>query len=142
MNTTQKGEYIVKLAFQISLIFYSGSLLLDCYCTSNSDCQSSFLALLTGWMGLPLGWVFLSWLANPFLWFAWFKRKSIKTSLILSVIATIFAFLFLFHSTIIVNEAGSQGRITDYKMGYWFWLLSSVLMLFGTAFRLLESKMK
>ena len=41
------------------------------------------------------------------------------------------ALSFLFFSQIISDEAGNYSKITSYKLGYWLWVLSSLIMFAG-----------
>ena len=54
-----------------------------------------------------------------------------KLSLPLSLITTIISVSFLFFKEIMINEAGHFGEITGYKLGYWLWISSMIIMLIG-----------
>ena len=80
------------------------------------------------------------WLANPILFIAWecYKKKP-KTSLILGVISILLMFSFLFVDEIIDNEAGTTAKVVFYGFGYWFWILSSLVLVIGNLI-ILKSK--
>lgn len=105
------------------------SLTQECYCTTAS-CGNSAMALIVGPLGLCFGGVGFSWLANPFLFIAWFSfRKKPLNAIITSVIALALMLLFLFFKQIISDEAGNYSAIVSYKLGYWLWLLSGGIIL-------------
>lgn len=115
----------------MSLLLFILSLTQKCYCTT-TDCTHSIAALIMGFFGLVTGGATITWLANPLLLIAWISLSNRpKLSLIVSALAFIFSISFLFFSKIIVNEAGHYLEITQYKLGYWLWLLSSFVMLIG-----------
>ncbi len=47
----------------------------------------------------------------------------------MSIIAFTFGMSFLLFDEIIVNEAGHYGKITGYKIGYYLWNLSFIIMI-------------
>ncbi len=115
-----------------SICVYVVSLTQHCYCTTDS-CGDSIMALLIGPLGLIFGGAGFSWLANPFLFSAWFsfKNKPLRT-IVVSSISVAFMASFLVFKRIISDEAGNYSEIVSYRLGYWLWLLSGMIMLVGS----------
>jgi hypothetical protein len=134
MKQLENDKYIVKVSLLTSISFYFLSLPLICYCTI--ECASSFLALAFGWLGVFEGGAGLTWLANPLLWFCWIGRKNLNMSFYLSLFSTLISLSFMLFPTIMHNEAGHYSEITEYGLGYWLWVLSSLIMLSGNTLRL------
>jgi hypothetical protein len=69
---------------------------------------------------------------KPLLWISWiFIKRNLKLSLICSIISPLVCLSFLLFNRIIDDEAGHYNEIIGYKMGYWLWLTSSLVMLTG-----------
>ncbi|NQY05389.1 MAG: hypothetical protein HRT68_04065 [Flavobacteriaceae bacterium] len=124
-------------------VCYLLSATMECYLVDGQATIGSFgfVALLLGWMNFDL--LTLIWLANPFflaglLFF--FIGKNLKFSLVISFLASILAFSFLFVDEVLKNEAGGRGKIDSYLLGYWLWLSSHVLLFIITFIRLRKSK--
>jgi len=116
-----------------SIVAFLISLTQQCYCTTDS-CGYSIAAVFSGAIGLLLGGAGITWLANPFLLASWIlAKKSPEFSLLMSFLAVATALFFLSFSKIMVNEAGSYGQIISYKLGYWLWVLSSIIMFAGNS---------
>ena len=65
--------------------------------------------------------IFLTWLANPILWLAWIHIKRPKRSLYLSLVSSTLSFSFIFWSY--------DDKVLG--LGYFLWLASSLVVLFG-----------
>ncbi|WP_419699393.1 hypothetical protein [Mucilaginibacter sp. NFX135] len=114
-----------------SIVIFLISLTQQCYCTTNS-CGYSIAAVFSGAIGLLLGGAGISWLANPLLLISWISiNKKPKLSLITGFLAVIISFSFLFFSKIRSDEAGNYSQIISYELGYWLWVLSSLIMFAG-----------
>lgn len=118
----------------ISISLFIFSLSQKCFCTER-DCGEDWegAALLIsgsfGFFSCPVGFV---WLANPTLLYAWiYLNKKPKNSFIASLIAFAICISFMFFPEMMVNEAGSYSRIIGYKLGYWLWTSSSLVLLIG-----------
>ena len=123
-----------------SIVVFLISLTQQCYCTTNS-CGYSIAAVFSGAIGLLLGGAGITWLANPLLLISWIlAKKSPKFSLLTSFLAVITSLSFLLFSKIISDEAGNYSQIISYKLGYWLWVLSSVIMLGGNIWLYLSKK--
>lgn len=134
-----------RTVLHFSIMLFIGSLMSDAYCVNDNcnDSASGFMCFITGWIGVLMGGAAISWLANPTLLLSWLFFKNKKTlSTIFSIISTMFCLSFLMFDEIIVNEAGHYGQITDYKMGYWFWLLSSASIFLGNIWILYMNKLE
>lgn len=126
----------------ISIGLFLVSLSQKTYCVDFEcgDYGAGLHCLFMGALGVFFGGAFLSWLANPLLFISWlsFKNK-IKTSMISSLLALSIGLYFLSFDEIMVNEAGQYKTITDYKLGYWLWILSMVILLIGNIFRIMKT---
>jgi hypothetical protein len=105
------------------------------YCTDGVGCSTSFAGLailISGAVGFFACASGFTWLANPILFYSWYKRNTNhQASLVASILSTVLACSFLFFKKVIVNEGGEENDITVYQLGYWLWLASSVSMLIG-----------
>ena len=145
---------ITKLTILISSVFYITSLTQTAYCTN--DCKSSLMVFIVGILGIltelggilnfileklngnfsslknDMGATFV-WFANPLILFSLFIIISNKKSaFIFSIISTKLILLFLAFDKVIDNEAGHYSKVIEIKLGYWFWLLSSLTILIGS----------
>jgi len=131
MNIT----HLVKNAHVVSIGLFVISLPQTCFiCGDASD--NSFIVLLVGWMGVPIGGANLVWLANPLLAISWilFSRHHYSKAALTAGIATITAFSFLFFHMLAIDEGGSLNHINSVQLGYWFWLSSCFIIFIGSAF--------
>ncbi len=117
-----------------SIILFVFSLPLVAFSVGNEGVYS-FMALLLG----PLGMIVLdgasfSWLANPCILVAWIsaRAKLSNSAMYASSFALIFGLMFLLFNEIVANEAGTSGTISKIQAGYWFWLISIVLIFIGS----------
>lgn len=107
------------------------SLTQQCFCTTDS-CGYSIAAVFSGAIGVLLGGAGITWLANPILLASWiWFRKKHHLSLIASFISTLISLSFLLFKNVMVDEAGNYDQITSYRLGYWLWVLSSLIMFVG-----------
>lgn len=107
------------------------SLTQKCYCTAN-NCSDSIMVFLIGWLGLAFSGAAITWLANPLLILSWFMtRRQSKYALPVSTLALLFCLLFLLFPSVADNENGGNNTITEYRLGYWLWLLSAATMTIG-----------
>lgn len=134
----KEDQSIKKTVFISSLLIFLLSLTQKCYCTT-AECGDSIMALLLGWVALLSGGAGIAWLANPLLIASWILlRKNLKAAMFISVAAVLFSLSFLLFDTVIANEAGHKQSIISYKPGFWLWLGSSMIMLFGTFYLMLR----
>ncbi len=149
-----KEGIITKWIIILSAIFYISSLTQTAYCTT--DCKNSLSLLFIGILGVlveigatanfiiskinghtctlnnTIGASF-TWLANPLILFCFIViTYSKKTAVLLSGLSTIIILLFLVFDEVIDDEAGHYRQITEIKLGYWLWLLSSLTILIGS----------
>jgi hypothetical protein len=126
------SEKIRKTLWIISLIIFGASLFCPTYCTnaSCSDFGGGFIDLCFGWYGaLFLGNTYAVWFANPFFLTAIFSSHKYPIfSFVFSIIALLIALTFLKGGTVLLNEAGHKGYITELQLGYWLWLISMILL--------------
>jgi uncharacterized membrane protein len=113
-----------------SIVIFIISLTQECFCTFEG-CADSIIVLVFGFFGILSGGVGLSWFANPLIIASWILIKNNKISTILSIIAFVLSFSFLFFKEIMTDESGNLREILGYKLGYWLWLLSIFITLLG-----------
>ncbi len=132
----------IKIILIISIILFIISLTQKTYCLDANCGYIGFSDLLFGWLGVLYEKEgSYAWLANPFLLLTWiFIFKNPKIALVLSIIAFSFAFSFYFQKEMVKNEAGIIGKITHYKMGYWLWISSILIIILGNIVSIYETK--
>ncbi len=130
----------MKILLIASIILFVLSLTQKTYCLDGICEARGILNLLIGWMGvLYTKGGSSAWLANPFLIVSWFFLiNKPKLAFLLCALAFFFALRFYFQDTLIKNEAGIIGKITNYKAGYWLWLSSTVVMMLASIFSILK----
>jgi hypothetical protein len=115
-----------------SIILFVFSLTQKCYCTT-SNCSDSIMVLILGWAAFSAGAVGMVWFANPLLFASWFfLKRNLKTAMFLSVFSFLLSLSFLMFDSILDNEGGIPHEIISYRLGYWLWVLSHLVMLLGT----------
>ncbi len=135
-----KKERRIILFFSLGLFLLS--LIQETYCV-NDNCNTSasgFLCLALGWAGVLYGGAALCWLANPLLIISWILVKKKVTSIIICGLSMVFMLSFLIFNEIVVDENGHFGQITNYRSGYWTWLLSSVSFFIGNMWIIYKTK--
>lgn len=124
-NQGNVSRYVRMATVLLSIALFIVSLSQQCYCTTVS-CADSAAVLLIGWAGVFYGGAALSWLANPLILISWILTKNeSKYAFWTSLLASLFAALFLLFDKIIDNEAGHVNPIVAYLPGYWLWLSSA-----------------
>ncbi|MFC4267982.1 hypothetical protein [Polaribacter marinivivus] len=133
-----KNKY-QRIILCLSIGLYLISLPQKSFCTVGNTCEyfSGLLHLIFGWFGVfKLHLPAFPWLANPLLFFSWlflFVKKT-KIALVLSGIAFLLMISFLLVDEIIVNDGSTTSIVNFYGFGYWLWVLSSAIILFGYLF--------
>jgi len=142
--TTKKYLPLKIVIISISFVLLFLSLTQNAYyVTGMEESVGSFglIAFLLGWLDIFEAGI--TWLANPLLIISWIILlfgKS-KFSLILSLLAILFSFSFLFFKNIILNEGTLQhGEIIAYGNGYWLWLSSCGINFLGNLIVLFKEK--
>ncbi len=131
-----------RITLFISIGLFIISLTQPCYCTTKS-CGDSIAALLSGSIGFIYGGAALTWLANPILIISWcFVNRNPKLSLVTSVAAFLIALSFVLFDEIISDEAGHYSRIIGYRLGYWLWVYSSLIMVISNVIRHFQTSSK
>ncbi len=126
-------KYILAFFLVTSFLLFVTALTQNAYRAGGED-PIGFACLTVGWMGVPIGgtWANITWLANPILVLAWIGFISDrKSSLVFSVISFCLSLSFLGCKEITQNDAGSSSNIYGYHTGYWLWLSSSIILIFG-----------
>lgn len=122
---------IKKILFLSSIGCFFLSLLLPCFYLKEGAVYG-YDALFNGWIGVIAGGAFLCWLANPLLFGAWYYFfRNYTMALLSSGLSLLFSFGFLFYDQIQTSESGQHSAIFSLGPGYWFWLLSTVILFFG-----------
>ena len=95
-----------------------------------------------GWMGLLIGDLeCLIWFANPIYLLALiFFMRGNKSSIVLSLIATLIAFSFSALDHIVSDEAGGISKITSFKLGYKLWLASFAILFIGSIIHFVNAR--
>jgi hypothetical protein len=115
-----------------SIILFLLSLTQKCYCTT-TNCSDSIMVLILGWAALSSSAAGMAWFANPLLFASWFfLKRNLKTAMFLSVFSFLLSLSFLMFDSILDNEGGIPHEIISYRLGYWLWLGSHLVMLLGT----------
>lgn len=132
MKENSSNINLNKIGVYISITIYIISLTQQCYCTNNG-CLESVDVVTTGIIGFFVCPAGFSWLANPFLIASWIlsSRKHRLLSLVLSVISVLLSLFFLFFHAVVTDESGQYRTIIGYRLGYWLWLTSCLVMLIG-----------
>lgn len=128
---------VTKVFKYISILLFLTALIFPCFDTMEEEGEDGEGAalLLSGFFGFFSTTAGFSWLANPALWMSWsYFTKKPRQSFIASVIAVLFALSFLLFKTIMVNEAGGTSSVVKYRIGYWLWLASCLIMLIGNIY--------
>lgn len=129
--------FLSLLAFVVCLPLPAFTMTGNGYTYSNP----SYEKLISGWLGPVIGvW---EWYANPTLLFSWLllRKKYFAFGAISATASLLVASAFLFRHTMIINEAGHSGTIVSKDIGYWLWILSIVIALFGNAICLIRARM-
>jgi len=124
----------------IALMCFSLSLFLPIFFTSAEDING-FWVLITGWMGLII--LQLAWFANPLNLLALLMaNKRPRVAFLLSLLAFALAsnsFIFFEIPTGINYE---KVYIQEFGIGFYFWITSHILVLFGLFFGFINSLKK
>ncbi len=115
----------------LSVIFYALSFTQEAFCTEDGGCADSSAILISGIIGVFLDENLIAWFANPLFLvslFLIFIKKN-KLSLTTSSACLILAIHFLFVKEIVTNEAGHTSIVIEYKLGYYLWSFSFILLL-------------
>ncbi|MBD0831591.1 hypothetical protein [Aestuariibaculum sediminum] len=124
---------IKKFLLTVSVVVYLISLSQKTFCTPNGcGYFAGILNLISGWIGVFMGnFPAFPWLANPLLFLSWylFKKQKTNWSFLLSVISFILMLSFLLVDEIIHKGGSIVSRVLSYQIGYWLWVLSSLIML-------------
>jgi hypothetical protein len=132
---TKPYAIAARITLVISIGLYLVSLTQECYCVTGScgDHWSGAYIVALGALGGIMSTAGLTWYANPLLWVAWsLLNKNTKRSVYFSLAAAIVAASFLFATDITDVYAGKPSFITAYRLGYWLWLASTIVILIGS----------
>lgn len=129
-----KEKYIIRIFTILSIILLFISFSQKAYCVDGNcgENWSGLMCFLLGIFSLIFSISGISWLMNPLMIISYaIPIKKIKIKLAFSISALIFGLSFLLFDEIIKNEAGHYGKITGYAIGYWIWIISSIINLIG-----------
>ena len=92
--------------------------------------------LFFGWFGISNGnLISISWFANPLLMFSWFKFKKPDVSFKYSIISLLFSLFFVIYDAITKDI-----QYTNYNNGFYFWMLSILIMFCGNLYCITRRK--
>jgi peptidoglycan biosynthesis protein MviN/MurJ (putative lipid II flippase) len=132
---TPSSSAIIRIT---SIVIFLIALALPCFNTANEagEVWEGLSLLISGCFGFYVCLTGLTWLANPALFCAWFYlRKKPETALTASSIASLLALSFILCTNMINDESGdTYSPITGYRIGYWLWLASALIMLAGSLY--------
>lgn len=144
--------------FRASLLLFALSMPFSCYYLEGGRLDwrifggnaPGLLLLMIGWIGILTGEI--AWIANP-LWglavlFGLQGKQKTETdvrayawsSLVLGVAAQIFALTFLFQRTTQCGNGGVESEIGGYGPGYFLWISSIAVHVWGAATLVYEAK--
>lgn len=117
------------LAFYLcSLTLYLACLPLSSFCVYSVGCREwpSWFVLLFGWLTMPGGWPYITWLSNPLLFFSWLLGLAHAkwSSLLCALASALLALSFMQTKSIVTNEGGVANPIASYEWGYKLWVAS------------------
>ncbi len=130
---------IVVCVICLSILFLIISLFLPVFNTADGGIFDGLSVMIIGWMGIMfanLGLRAIGWYANPLLLIVWLGLALSKFrvgglfALILSIGIALCSFLMV-HRTVEVNEAGGTSEIVSIGTGFYVWLASFVICIFG-----------
>jgi hypothetical protein len=134
LNIHPSESLIKNITLISSISIFILSLSQECFCTDNScgGAWSGLAILISGGFGFSLSPAGFTWLANILLLVSWiiFKKTPQKT-FYFAIIAFIISLSFLFFDKIVSDEAGNYHQITGYRLGYWLWCSSSLIIVIG-----------
>jgi hypothetical protein len=144
--TSQRGKPMnqIKLLIVVGVIWLSISFLiislfLPAFYTADGGVFVGFNVLLIGWLGIFYSLGGLGWYANPLLLMAWLGlalsklRKAFHIglgALVLSI-AIALCSLLIIHKSIPINEGGGTSEVVSIGIGFYVWLASFVICIFG-----------
>jgi hypothetical protein len=135
---------LIKLSIVVGVIGLSIlclliSLFLPVFNTADGGFFDGFSVMIVGWMAITftnLGVGSLGWYANPLLLIVWLGLALSKfrvggfVALIVSIGIALCS-LLLVHKTVEVNEGGGTSEIVSIGMGFYVWLASFAICIFG-----------
>src|ERR1700749_1443297 len=125
-------QSLTRIILTASIALFIISLTQICFDTENApgEVGEGLAILFSGTFGFFLCPAGFTWLANPALLVSWiYINRSPRKSLIASTLSTFLSFSFLLFTDVIVSEGGNTAKITNYRIGYWLWLTSSIIVL-------------
>ena len=126
-----KRRTLIRFSLLFSINLFILSLTQKCFCT-NVGCVDSIVAFFFGTISVFLGGCYIVWIANPLLILSWITiTRFPKTSFLFGICALLIALSFLFFDEIQDFETGKIKEIIKYKLGYWIWVLSILIIVIG-----------
>jgi hypothetical protein len=131
-------QSLTRTILTVSIILFIISLTQICFDTENGpgEAGEGLAILFSGSFGFFLCPAGFTWLANPALLVSWiYINRNPRKSLIASILSTFLSFSFLLFTDVIVSEGGNTAKINSYRIGYWLWLTSSIIVLVFNLYR-------
>ena len=122
------SERIRKALATAFLLMWFASLALPTLRTNNADWDPGWWLLVSGWMGLFVGYFY--WLANPLLILSalfLLKGTGRKRFVIAGVPLLLLAAMMAMTTSLTDNEGGIAHAIEARYSGYWLWMAAIVL---------------
>lgn len=134
-----KRARLIFILLSVSIFIFS--LFRDCYLVDGKETVGSIglIALLFGIFNASQS--FVIWFANPIYFLSlvlFYKDK--KISRVTSFLSVLLGLLFLILNKVLINEGGTVGQVEEYLSGYWFWITSFIVLLFGSVVNFLDKK--
>jgi hypothetical protein len=130
---------VVVCVICLSILFLIISLFLPVFNTADGGFFDGFSVMIIGWMAITfanLGVGSFGWYANPLLLIVWagLALSKFRVGGLFALIVSIgiaLCSLLMVHKTIEVNEGGGTSEIVSIGMGFYVWLASFVICIFG-----------
>ena len=119
-----------KIALIIIWTIYCISLMLPAFTTADGDRAPGIMLVLMGGLGVFAGQLAstLSWYANLFFFYISVQTFRSKKTSISHFFMLLLAFRSFFPWVMLLDEAGNTAVITNYDIGFYFWISSIMLL--------------
>jgi len=130
---------VVVSVIGLSILFLIMSLFFPVFYTADGGQFYGFTVILIGWLAIMfanLGLGSIGWYANPLLLMAWLglARPKLRVAGLVTLIVSIgiaTCSLLMVHKTIEINEGGGTSEIVSIGIGFYIWLASFIICVFG-----------
>lgn len=133
MNIFKSKNKHNSLFLIISIVLFLLSLTQNAFYVNDKEEYYGFLVLIYGFFGVFDFGSGVSWLANVLILISWGLNQK-RISLYLSLCALTLGLSFLAFDEILMGTNDKYGKITQYDLGYYLWILSFLIMAIGNLF--------